>query len=768
MMKKIFNFALLSTLALTGTWIISACSSTEDTLAVEENPNPTYDPLTGELMVDFVFNVSTANEPMTRMSAANTQATSNEAFRGINNAYLAVVKQTDDGKYITDPTTPVAKIHSLGTAISAQGLNTDLEDNIPASRRVIELSLPTETNSLMFWGKAIKTGSNLEQGKIAMNIADDLASTSFSMVKIVPETADPTDPHVTQAALLQHEQLLAAALTDIVRSHLEAKTVYFPNATDPNKISRTVTLAWSDYVNVTGDASSGYTLTQKTVSPTTDANNNEAAMSMLGEKLSLAFKTLNTIHPNELRAGYGEAVSHMIRDLMAIITSVVNSTPTSIQEAVTQAMASRIQEIVEKYFDNDNEYAWKDADIVKGQFPSTDYSLVQSSCDLNKFPASFNLPLGAVILQFDIAQKNAEDPTQGFVFTYNYKGSVETYAMGGSTTSTDSFNPLNYVYPAELCYFGNSPIRTSNQSKVAINYPDGASNWETDASWTTDWTKDGRVTSSTRSVAMQDNINYGTALLETKIKYGAATLEDNNYNLQKRWNGTTTESNNTILVNDGNNEHFVLTGVLIGGQEPEVGWNYLAKAQTPGFGHMVYDKVNNIQIPAYNPAASEQAYSQANYTLIWDNWENSHKGQKQRDVYVALEFKNNSQDFYGENNLIRNGATFYLIGKLDPNAKPSSYSGSDSDYASDLSAGITWPTNYALPPYDTTTGAGIKERRVFIQDYKTVASFVIGATSLQHALVAVPDLRSGQISLGLSVDLNWRTGLNFSDVVLGE
>jgi len=55
-----------------------------------------------------------------------------------------------------------------------------------------------------------------------------------------------------------------------------------------------------------------------------------------------------------------------------------------------------------------------------------------------------------------------------------------------------------------------------------------------------------------------------------------------------------------------------------------------------------------------------------------------------------------------------------------------------------------------------------------MQDFLTTATFVINETSLQHALVAVPDLRSGQISLGLSVDLNWRTGINFGDVVLGQ
>lgn len=125
-------------------------------------------------------------------------------------------------------------------------------------------------------------------------------------------------------------------------------------------------------------------------------------------------------------------------------------------------------------------------------------------------------------------------------------------------------------------------------------------------------------------------------------------------------------------------------------------------------------------------------------------------------------------DFYGQNNLIRSGATFYIVGKLDPDKRPSSLTDvTDAAYAADKSLGITWPTNYALPPYDTD-GTTIKERRVFMQDYLTSATFVIGENSLQHALVSVPDLRSGQISLGLSVDLNWRTGLVFNDVILGE
>jgi hypothetical protein len=39
-------------------------------------------------------------------------------------------------------------------------------------------------------------------------------------------------------------------------------------------------------------------------------------------------------------------------------------------------------------------------------------------------------------------------------------------------------------------------------------------------------------------------------------------------------------------------------------------------------------------------------------------------------------------------------------------------------------------------------------------------------SSLQGAYVTIPDLRSSQLSFGLSVDLNWRSGLTF-DADLG-
>ena len=769
-MKQLIN-ALLVVFALVGAWGLSACSSKED-VVIEDNPS--YNPKTGEVNVDFVFNVSTGNEPLTRMTAANTQATSKELFRGINNAYLSVFQLPRDGRHVSSPTTAM-KLHSFGTVIAEGFLSQDETDDKPSSKRVVQVNLPTDANTLMFWGKAIKTGSDQDQGKVDMKISEDLEQVSFSMCKIVPEVANPATPHIYQGALRQHERLMAACLTRIVRSSIEDVTITFD--TQSKYIP---SLAWSDYVNVTGEAGN-YVMSPKAADVLRDASDNELPMCALGDILSRTFVTFNTIRSNELRAGAGEAIAYVIYDLMGIVNSVVGATPVNLREVLAQKIATEIKKNVELFFDSNNSYAWKDVTTIKQNLAIEGVDEVLSSCNLNQFPATFNLPDGSVLLQFDITPKDESDPTKGLQFAYNYKGTVETYAMGGSSASTDSFNPANYTLPAELCYFGNSAIRVSDIPKMANDYPDGVSNWDTEGSWTSDWVSNSRIHSTTRSVAMHDNINYGTALLETRVRYGSAVLEDNNAALQKAWNGAN-EPNNTITVTQ-NDDHFHLTGVLIGGQEPEVGWNYIAKSATPGFGYMVYDKVKSklagngevdyIQIPAYSTASNMGPKSQPNYTLLWDNWEAKNYGNKQRDVYVALEFVNNSIDFYGENNLIRNGAKFYIVGKLDPDAMPEGLKKADNtaytqaEYEADRSLGITWPTKYALPPYDNN-GNTIRQRRVFIQDFKTTATFVIGKESLQHALVSVPNLRSGQISLGLSVDVNWQTGLTFNDVILGE
>ncbi len=742
-MKKHFYLAFLGAIALIGSSILVSCSSADEPLAQTEENAPAsekYNPATGEVGVEFVMNVSSGSGN-TRQTAANTQATIDQPFRGINNALLATFTQADDGKWITTAST-ANKTYNLGEILGSGALDPDGTGSTPKSRRVLELALPTGTNTLMFWGKAIKNGTDKAQGSITYTVNKDLSTTSFTLNKRITSVD----------AFNQYKNLLAAVMTKLVDSRVVVSGSYA--SVDFNVSS----LGWKDYVTYHEGK-----LVRKENTPAKEAGDPDILMEHdgLGQIMADAFIALNTIYDGELRAGAGPAVSRTLGDLYEVINSVAGATPTSKSEAITKALAAQIRSWLTTLIDT-NAKTWNATASVKSWVGGS-YDLATG--DLNTFPVTlFNVPQGATILQLEIGTPTV-DATR--TFTYSYKTEIPTYAMDGGTGG--SFNPLNYCYPAELCYFGNSPVRVTNDPHVTADYPDGVTDWDNDANakWT-GWTKNGHILSSTRSVAMQQNINYGTALLKTTVRYGAETLQDNNASIQAARRGAS-EPNKTIPAAAGT---FTLTGVLIGGVEPEMGWNYLAKAATPQFTSYIYDNdIPSTAIPAY--AAGDGAKSLPNYTLLWDNWNAPKKGSDQNVVYIALEFVNNSgMDFWGWNNLIRNGATFYITGRLDPDVttatKLAEYGVDAAGYKTNKALGITsWPTTYALPPYDGS-GNTIKERRVFIQDYMTEANFIIGETSLQKALIAVPDLRSTQISLGLSVDLQWQGGLSFESVLGAE
>ena len=97
---------------------------------------------------------------------------------------------------------------------------------------------------------------------------------------------------------------------------------------------------------------------------------------------------------------------------------------------------------------------------------------------------------------------------------------------------------------------------------------------------------------------------------------------------------------------------------------------------------------------------------------------------------------NDGGDFYGKDNqLIPTGGKFYLAAQLDPKA------------------------NSGVTGYNEEIDA---QNRVFCQDVETIVNFTVGANSLKKAYNTIPDLRSPQMELGLSVDLTWKTGLTFN------
>lgn len=788
MKRKSFKFALLGAIALMGSVGFSACSDDNET--TDETGKGILD-LTKDdgIPVNLVLNVSRGTSADTRMSAANTQALRTSPFRGIDNAHLFAYKP-GAGKIVTDPG-DVDKYFDLGTLWRSGMASNPSEGYDPEnptdgssagqSHRVVNLSLSSGTSSLLFYGKAIKNGTDAEQGKIAYNInTDNPSNTTFEYVQRLSGN--------TNQIYHQVENYFSAMLTGIVDTGIKIEPNadetrwFFWNNQAQTKVRDVTTEDKDTYVVHSYDGTIVSGTEGKTATKTVDGfdytlyhvsmtwkeygmrfKNRESpgivALAPLEEILGEAYNALVTLgdvenpttgsEPAEFRAGSAKAIHSIVNDLYNIAATVVSSNPTNYKEYVAQLIATRIIERISTY------YQVSTGGVVYNDFPTgktlsdivntiqTYYQnhntgtlelgqITQKEMILN-FPQYFGIPEGGCLMLFA-----DEDPDvyskEGHFY---YRTRIPSYDLNDAADSDVAVE--DYVYPAELMYFGNSPVHVTNNTVAEADYPEGATEWVYNTKWS-GWTQNGTVTSDTKSVAMAHNINYGTALLETKVKYTTADLVDNNAAIHSG------EQDHTV------NKNFSLTGILIANQPKKVGWDFTSNTAAgltaSDWNYLVYDNdIPNSSIPTGAGEASEP-----NYTLLLDNFINT---DSQNDVYVALELVNNTDDFWGNYNLIRNGGTFYIIGKLD---------------LTQATNNVTFPEStsyisYIVPPYKTD-GSSTKVPRIFMQDYKTSVTFTIGPNALKNAYLTVPNMSTSQISLGLSVDIAWQAGLNF-DVVIG-
>ncbi len=344
------------------------------------------------------------------------------------------------------------------------------------------------------------------------------------------------------------------------------------------------------------------------------------------------------------------------------------------------------------------------------------------------FPRNLKLPMGAAQLTYD---------TTNHTFSYKTSPNYVIDAAAGVALA-------DITYPAELIYFDNSPLRATNSYKTEGDFPKTVAKWDavlgTADGFSSDWSGT-RVEPSTRAVAMQNNVNYGVALLQTQIKMA----EDIAKNMIDNMKGLYPSALDNQTNIDGTK--FEVTGILIGGQPKSVGWDMTNPGlptitENPNkkevFDHVIYDQ--NIPFTTAIPVGT---LSDPIYTLVLDNY-TATNSEAQRPVRFALELVNKSgQDFYGIEGMIPNGHTFYLCGELNPSA----------------TSGVT--------PYTKATRTDsyriTKEdkQRVFMQDYKTIAEITISNDALKKAYSSIPDLRATEILFGLSVDLKWESGVKF-------
>ena len=779
--------------------------------AVEVAPNnPTYNPDDNTVLANLVLNVS-SGASATKQTASAVQA-GGLNFRGMQDVHLltySVNEKGPNGEYfLYDVANHIAtKDYDLGNMMLEGDANTS------SGLRVLQLALPLETNTVLVYGRATRTGKDTDEKLGHVDAAGQATNSTLENVTFsLKDRMNGKDAEFTLFG-----DLMGRILTGIMNTGLEQKVASRGYKVTPGEptVDGRYHFWWPD--DAVGralpqkdgegnylangaehyDDASGINYTFNLGSITWKEYGDQfgagETLAPLAEVIGEAYHNIMTIQkkdtdPNpevdafiyELRSASSGSVLRLTEDLYGILSRVVAAIPTTAEERIAQLLAEEILTRASNFFvadhgtgkvsyrpfntimsgvdtwipdRNKNTYTSGTADLGGGVvlnatiddtfFYRDDVNPVQTG-----FPQNLGLPLGAALMTFfNPHDKNSQSPINYTVVSYLTE--VPAYGVGGG-----SFPITNYRYPAELMYYTNSSIRTANKIMKNSEFPTTTDVWWNDTYWN-NWTGGNTIKSSTQSVGVAKTINYGTALLATKVGYSAPVIYDNNRGLHP------SETANSIDVQNLSSQ-FEITGIMIGGVCDQVGWNFLPK--NTDFTKMIYDDLSYdgenetpgaVVIPRYTAATAER-FTKDIYTLTFDNYDKSKEPDNQNVVYIALEIKNKTgQDLWGELNVIRSDGTFYLVGALDPKNPAALAKFKDEGGNINLSR-----KDFNYPPFDAS-GNTINAPRVFMQDYVTTVKMNFTPESLAHAYVTMPDLRAGQVSLGLSVDVNWESGYDF-------
>lgn len=278
---------------------------------------------------------------------------------------------------------------------------------------------------------------------------------------------------------------------------------------------------------------------------------------------------------------------------------------------------------------------------------------------------------------------NYKLPTAVYVFDWSQSGATDItmddqVVNNGSTLS----------YPPSLYYSTNS---------VPVDY--SGDSFEGNAI---------AIDATTTRVALKSSVNYAVGRLDVNVKADAASLDDNNNDADAP----------AIDV-----DNLTLTGVIVGSQPGSVGYDFVNN--TTDWNHMIYD--NEVVDATLSTTSALKTYVLGLPSQVYVD-----AGSTAATVRIALEFVNNGAAIYGINGgVIPTGATFYLVGSLNPNV----------------------------------SGTPSGPKQVFASDYYTTANITIN--NLKSAYATLPDLTNPQLEFALKVDLTWKQGISM-DAEIGE
>ena len=256
------------------------------------------------------------------------------------------------------------------------------------SRRVIEMSLPLKTNTLLFYGRALE-GTTAYDGYTlkdcygymdTYNVTATAGSADFSMGSRL-EASKKTDFYAV-------EKLLAGILSVTMNTNLAGDhhvaisgTAAPGDAVKPYKFDVAAdeyptTLTWADYANADGK------------SPVTPADD----LYPLEVKLANLYSQMVTINTGggELRAASGDAIIKTVTDLWTVINAVRCADPFNEEEAVAKYLANSIHIRLSKYFT---------ASVPSDGAPVTDVAFIHMADEsgedglLTNFKSAYEMPV---------------------------------------------------------------------------------------------------------------------------------------------------------------------------------------------------------------------------------------------------------------------------------------------------------------------------------------------------------------------------------------
>lgn len=441
--------------------------------------------------------------------------------------------------------------------------------------------------------------------------------------------------------------------------------------------------------------------------------------------------TSNVINGSLVKSTNGTTLDAISFSLTDITTATVHSQAEAIAAYLTNiAKATSGEETMLTYFPNFTNLKAGSYTSMKAVVQAVYTSLYKNTDALstaikNAILAGYT-PSGASAKTITVAEKSGTTTGElEFTSTYTYPRNL--YLPDGAAqinwnTSTKAFDVIissnvglnisainDYTYPAALYYYGLSDIWAVPASMSDL-YNDTKSWADIVKAYTDREDESATVQSTTRSIAIRDEVQYAVGRLDVTVKSnnGANTLQDN-------------KGADIALGTNGAN--FPITGILVGNQKA-VKYNF--ETNTSAAAKTIYDS----QMP--NGATLYPGSPTVNtHTLVLQTVDATVDEDVNANVPIAIEFENaGNQIIVGKGNeLIYPGTRFYLLGTLKPNKNTTQkYVGTENVI-----------------------------KKAFVQDYITTANFTV--ESFKNAYHTLPDLRTPSLEIGLSVDLTWKTGI---------